>query len=179
MNRGSLDVDKTVQAAEGWRSWHSSCFAAARPSGDMGCCAMKRAVGRDWATFAGRDAAACGLWRQAGKGAAASVLQVQSGSQSQSAHSGDLSTQFFSRAAGRCHGVVQCTIGMEGCCGSAAQAGGRPDRAGEPVSAGEYKSCAKEAAGRPAGEERLCIGRLDSLRRFALCVVQMPAVSRR
>ncbi len=34
----------------------------------------------------------------------------------------------------------------------------------------QYKSCAKGAAGRPAGEERLCIGRLDSLRRFALCV---------
>ena len=112
--------------------------------------------------------AACG-GRQAR--AAASVLQVQSRQPiTIGAHSRGFEHPDFSRAAGRCHGVVQCTIGMEGVLWERCSklVGDRQSR----------KICGQlavqilheGAAGRPAGEERLVHRRAGQPAPFALCV---------
>ena len=111
--------------------------------------------------------AACG-GRQAR--AAARILQAQSRQPiTIGAHSGDLSTQLF--YPGQPDGAEWYSVPLgwrvlwERC---SKLVGDRTEQ--ENLCQLAVQILREGAAGRPAGEERLCIGGLDSLRRFALCV---------
>ena len=169
--QGSLDVDKTVQAAEGLAQLAQQLFCSSTTLWGYGVLRYEEGCRQrlEQRLPAGMQLrAACG-GRQAR--AAASVLQVQSRQPiTIGAHSGDLSTQIFfpgqqadamewySVPLGwrvlweRCSKLVGARTEQENLCQLAVQI------------------LRKGAVGRPAGEERLCVGGLDSLRRFALCV---------
>ena len=169
--QGSLDVDKTVQAAEGLAQLAQQLFCSSTTLWGYGVLRYEEGCRQRLEQRLPTGVqlrAACG-GRQAR--AAASVLQVQSRQPiTIGAHSGDLSTQIFfpgqqadamewySVPLGwrvlweRCSKLVGDRTEQENLCQLAVQI------------------LREGAAGRPAGEERLCIGGLDSLRRFALCV---------
>lgn len=84
--QGSLDVDKTVQAAEGLAQLAQQLFCSSTPSGDMGCCAMKRAVGRDWSSVCRQGCSCVRLVAAGRQGRQQASYRCSPGSQSQSAH---------------------------------------------------------------------------------------------
>ena len=156
--QGSLDVDKTVQAAEGLAQLAQQLFCSRTTLWGYGVLRYEEGCRQrlEQRLPAGMQLlAACG-GRQAR--AAASVLQVQSRQPiTIGAHSGDLSTQIFFPG--------QQADAMEW---YRVPLGDRTEQ--ENLCQLAVQILRKGAVGRPAGEERLCVGGLDSLRRFALCV---------
>lgn len=169
--QGSLDVDKTVQAAEGLAQLAQQLFCSSTTLWGYGVlryeAGSRKRLEQRLPTGVQLCAACSG--RQAR--AAARILQARSRQPiTIGAHSGDLSTQLFypgqQADAMEWYSVpLGWRVLWERC---SKLVGDRTEQ--ESLRQLAVQILRKGAVGRPAGEERLCIGGLDSLRRFALCV---------
>ena len=169
--QGSLDVDKTVQAAEGLAQLAQQLFCSSTTLWGYGVlryeAGSRKRLEQRLPTGVQLCAACSG--RQAR--AAARILQARSRQPiTIGAHSGDLSTQlFYPGQQADAMELYSVPLGWrvlwERC---SKLVGDRTEQ--ESLRQLAVQILRKGAVGRPAGEERLCVGGLDSLRRFALCV---------
>lgn len=169
--QGRLDLSKTVQAAEGLAQLAQQLFCSSTTLWGYGVLRYEEGCRQrlEQRLPAGMQLrAACG-GRQAR--AAASVLQAQSRqSITIGAHSGDLSTQLFYPGP-QADAIEWYSVPLgwrmlwERC---SKLMGDRTEQ--ETLRQMAVQILRQGAVGRPADQERLCVGGLDSLRRFALCV---------